>query len=167
MYKVLVTSMLAVLFMFQTSHAAEVVLKKDFVNITPTYMQGHIGSQDWIKGFRFEGTIIYDSSNIGNVNGEITLLNPPLDMTQKYYDAFGIFNNVITNVGSFQVFAQVKSLSAIDIASTGLGMVSWHGSIVNGTGQLQGLQGLSAGTVEYNLFSRQGSGTEILNIMLD
>jgi hypothetical protein len=154
--------------MCQPALAADLlVLDKEFKNITPTFMEGHAGDQDWIKGFQFEGEIVFASVEVGTVTGEVTLLNPPLNMTQKYNEGFGIFNNTITNVGTFQVFAQIKALSASDIMATGNGKVAWHGTIANGTGQLKGLHGLSAGNLDHNLFSGLGSGTEILNLMIE
>jgi hypothetical protein len=150
-------------------HAANaeepLLLKKEFTSVTPFFMQGHTGDQNWIEGYALMGDIFLNGSKIGTVNGTVTLLNPPIMLTQHYHEAFGIFNNSITNVGTFQVFAQVKSLSTSDAITTGDGMVAWHGSIVNGSDQFQGISGLSAGVSHYNLFTGQGAGTELLNIL--
>lgn len=153
---------------YQPAIAQEpLLLKKDFTSITPIFMEGHANDMDWIQGYRFEGDIILDGVKIGTVNGEATLLNPPIDMSQQYYEAFGIFNNNLDDIGSFQVFAQVKSYGGESSASTGDGIIAWHGSITNSSGALQGLKGLSAGTGNYNLFTGKGAGTELLQITLE
>jgi hypothetical protein len=153
---------------YQPAIAQEpLLLKKDFTSVTPVFMEGHANDMDWIQGYRFEGDIILDGVKIGTVNGEVTLLNPPVDMSQQYYEAFGIFNNNLDDIGSFQVFAQVQSYGGESSASTGDGIIAWHGSITNGSGALQGLKGLSAGTGNYNLFTGKGAGTEVLQISLE
>lgn len=156
--------LISLVFSFCVNAEEPIVLKKEFTTVTPNFMQGHMGDQNWIKGYTLVGDIFLNETKIGTVNGEVTMLNPPVDMTQRYAEAFMIINNTVTNLGTFQVFAQVKSITTNDAITTGEGSVAWHGTIVNGSDQLQGLGGLSAGVVNYNVFTGQGSGTELLNI---
>ncbi len=141
-----------------------ILLKKNFTSVVPVFMEGHDNELEWIQGYRFEGDIFAGEIKIGNVNGEVSLLNPPVNMSQYYDEAFGIFNNNLDNIGSFQVFAQVKSYAGDFSKAAGDGIIAWHGSIVNGTGALEGLKGLSAGTGTYNTFAGNGRGTELLQI---
>ena len=167
MYKKILVGLILIsgLMFSQATWAQEsIVLQKSFTKVTPFFMEGHAGDSNWIGGYILSGDIMIDETKIGSVNGEVTLLNPPLDMTQPYDEAFCIFDNTIPGVGSLQVFAQVKSYSPSFMAATGDGMVAWHGAIVNGSNQLQSISGLSAGVAKYNIFSGQGSGSEFLQI---
>lgn len=167
MRKIILFTLMALvgLMAFETANAQElIILKKNFYEIKPFFMEGHAGDMNWIEGYSLRGDITLDGRNIGTVTGEVTLLNPPLDMTQTYAESFGIFTNTVTKIGTFQVYAQVKSYASSNIATTGDGIVAWHGTIVNGSNQLQNLYGLSAGITHYNIFSEQGAGTELLQI---
>jgi len=144
-----------------TSSAETIIMKTEFTNVTPIFMDGHMGDQDWIEGYSLKGDIFLGNEKIGTVDAKITLFNPPADLTQKYDEAFGIFNNTITNLGSFQIYAQLRALSTN--AMTGEGMTSWHGTIANGSEGLQGLLGLSSGVSSFNLFTGKGSGLQLLN----
>ncbi len=144
-----------------------VTLEKVFTQITPIFMEDHEGELDWIEGYQFSGDILLNGSKIGDVEGVITLQNPPMDLSQKYGQAFGRFKNDITGVGRFEVFAQLTNFGNMESTMGGEAMLSWHGSIANGSGSLAGLAGLSAGVGTFNPLTLQGSAQEMLIYTLE
>ena len=74
---------------------------------------------------------------------------------------FGRFKNDITGVGRFEVFAQLTDFGDTE-SPIGETMLSWHGSIANGSGSLAGLAGLSAGVGTFNPLTLQASAQEML-----
>lgn len=139
-----------------------VTLEKVFTQISPVFMQGHQGDINWIEGFRFSGDILLDGSKIGDVSGELMLLNPPLVITERSANGSGRFENDIPGIGRFEVFAQMTGTGNMESVNTGDLMFGWHGSLTNGSNTLAGLGGISAGVGSFNLFTLQGSAQEML-----
>lgn len=145
---------------------AELMLEKRVTAMTPVFMLGHMGDPEWIQGFNIEGDIFVKDGDtkIGGFTSEVSLLNPPVNDSEAYDQAFMTTVNVIPGAGTFQVTS--LSLALGDSANTGDMIFSWSGSISNGTGALQNLYGLSAGNGTGNIFMGTGNLTEILNVRI-
>lgn len=153
----------------QTAWAAgeiELILEKRITAMAPVFMTGHLGDPDWIQGFHIEGDIFVkgDDTKIGGFAGDVSLLNPPVNNSETYDEAFMTVVNLIPGVGSYQVTS--LSLALGNSANDGGMIFSWSGSISNGTGSLQNLYGLSAGNGTGNIFMGSGSLTEVLDIRI-
>jgi len=146
----------------QGAAAQQLVLTKEFTEITPIFLSGHEGDFSMITGFNYAGDILLDGAKVGTVSGEGMLLNPPLDLNERYDSGFLTIVNTVPGIGSFQVVGQFLSLGTSTSSETGMAELSWNGSICNGTGNLENMYGLSVGTGSVNLYSGAGNVTEII-----
>ena len=140
------------------------ILDKTFTSITPVFMSGHEGDMNWVEGFTFAGEVLLNGASIGTVSGEATLWNPPMNYVDAYDQASVRITNNIDGMGSFEVHAQGVALGSSTTTVAGDIVVSWSGSVANGTGSLSNLYGLSAGNVGVNIFLGTASGTEVLRL---
>jgi hypothetical protein len=140
------------------------ILEKVVDTVTPIFMPGHNGDARWIEGFSFSGNIYLDGSPIGTVSGEARLWNPPMILTEVYDQASVRMTNNIDGLGTFEVHAQGVSLSSSTSAASGDTVLSWAGSVANGTGYFDDFYGLAAGTGLMNLFTQTASVTEIVTL---
>jgi len=143
---------------------AEIVLEKKFTSLTPTYMSGHEGDPQWISGFVTSGDIISGGTKIGTVASTLTLLNPPMSMTEKSAILFIKVTNTITGVGTFETTGMGVSAANSTTMTKGDFLLAWFGSLGNGAASLVGIQGLSSGVVSANIFSGSGEGRETLRV---
>ncbi len=137
-------------------------IERVFSSVSFVYMAGHNGDPNWIEGFDYSGEIYLNGSQIGTFTGQGTLFNPPLDITERYDAGLIRITNTITNKGSFETVGQFLSMGTSTSAVTGNATLVWLGSISNGTGIYDGMVGLNSGVGNVNVYSTQGSGTEIL-----
>jgi hypothetical protein len=140
----------------------EYTLRKEFDEVLPIFMTGHLGDLAWIEGFSFQGTIYLGSTAIGSVTGEATLWNPPMNLQDAYDQVSMRITNTVDGVGTFEVYAQGVALGSSTSATIGDHIISWSGSLTNGTGLFNGYFGLSSGMVQANLNAGTASATEIL-----
>jgi hypothetical protein len=140
----------------------EYTLRKEFDEVLPIFMTGHPGDLAWIEGFSFEGTIYLGTTAIGSVTGEATLWNPPMNLQEAYDQVSMRITNSVDGVGTFEVYAQGVALGSSTSATMGDHVISWSGSLTNGTGLFDGYYGLSSGMVQANLNAGIASATEIL-----
>jgi len=162
----LVALLATVLFSGPLSAAGEqeYILDKTFDSSVPVFMDGHEGDMNWVKGFVFTGDILLGGTPIGTVSGEATFWNPPMNFLEVYDQASVTMTNNIDGMGSFEVYAQAVAMGSSTTATVGDVIVSWAGSIANGTGSLSNLYGLSAGNIGTNIFLGTASGTEVLRL---
>lgn len=151
----------------QTTWAAgevELILEKHVTAIEPVFMTGHLGDPEWVQGFHFEGDIFVKGGDtkIGGFIGDVSLLNPPMNNSEVYDEAFIRDVNIIQGLGSFQVTSLGLALG--NSTNDGSIIFSWSGSISNGTASLINLYGLSAGNATANVFMSTGVITEVLNM---
>jgi hypothetical protein len=141
---------------------AEYTVRKEFDAVVPIFMPGHAGEPEWIEGFSFLGTIYLGETAIGTVTGAATLWNPPMNM-QDIYDQISLrITNTVTGLGTFEVHGQGVVLGSSTSATMGDYLISWAGSLANGTGAFGGYYGLSTGLAQANLNTGTASATEIL-----
>lgn len=142
-------------------------IEKQFASTTPIFMAGHAGDVEWVEGFTFSGTIRWNGALIGTVNGEVRAWNPPmnlLELTNTYDHVSMRIDNTITGLGTFQVFAHGVALNSSTTTSSGDLLISWTGSVANGTGYFDDFYGLSAGSGSVNLFAATAATTEIVTL---
>jgi hypothetical protein len=139
-------------------------IDKEFDTVTPIFMDGHNGDMQWVEGFNVSGRIYLDGNLVGTVTGEVRLWNPPMSMTEVYDQASMRINNSIDGLGAFDVYAQGVSMSSSTFATAGDVLLSWSGSIANGTGSFQGSYGLSVGIGSANIFSGAATIKEIISM---
>ncbi len=142
----------------------ELTWEKHFTSMTPIFMNGHTGEQQWIAGFVARGDITYNGTKIGSVSSTIRMLNPPVSLTEKYDFLFISTVNNIDGMGTFTVNGVGITYSSN--GASGEYLVSWHGSISNGTDSLAAINGLASGILAGNMFSGLGQGKEILMFKL-
>ena len=152
------------LFSIQDLMAQQVVLVREFATVTPIFMSGQEGNMEMIEGFELQGDILLDGNVVGTSSGRVLLLNPPVNLLERYDQGILTITNTFPGVGSFQVTAQFVSLGSSTSPSAGDGSFSWSGSISNGSGDLEDSFGLSAGIGSYNIFTGQASGTETIQL---
>ena len=142
----------------------EVVLEKNFT-MTPIFMDGHEGDPQWIKGFDLAGDIFIDGSKLGSFTGQVTLFDPPADLSMDRYSyALVRAVNSFPGIGSFEVTAHGIRLGSSTSATEGDIMFAWCGSISNGTDGLLNMWGLSAGTANANAITGGGSSKETIRV---
>ena len=140
----------------------EYILNKNFSTITPIFMAGHEGDMNWVEGFTVSGEILFNGAIIGTVTGEAYLWNPPMNFVDVNDQVSVNLSNTINGMGTFEVRAQGVALGSTTTAATGDIVVSWAGSLANGTGGLANIYGLSAGNVVANFYTGTASATEVL-----
>lgn len=153
-------------FSFQTVHAAgevEYLLEKTITSMTPVFMEGHPGDINWIEGFVFEGNIFLKGGDtpLGTFNGEVNLLSPPLRTAEVYDQVFIKWVNVLPGIGSFYSTGTGVGLGSSTNNET---TFAWSAAINNGTGAFANTFGLSAGNGVANIFTGEGTITEVINI---
>lgn len=137
-------------------------IEKVFDTVEPIFLAGHSGDPNWVAGFSFSGDIYWKGGVIGTVTGEARLWNPPLSTSDVYDNVSMHITNVINGLGTFEVYAQGTTLSSSTSTVSGDWLLSWTGSVANGTGYFDGFYGLSAGAGLSNLFTGTASATEIV-----
>jgi len=142
----------------------EYILQKTFDSVAPVFMNGHEGDMNWVQGFVVSGTISLNGTPIGTVTGEAMLWNPPMNFVDIYDQVSITMTNTIEGMGSFDVYAQGVALSSSTTTTAGDIVVSWAGSIANGSGSLSNLYGVSAGNVAANVFTSGATGTEVVKL---
>jgi len=143
---------------------SEYIIQKSFHSLTPIFMEGHAGDMDWVEGFTFAGEIRLNGVTIGTASGETRLWNPPMNNVDVYDQVAITITNNVDGMGSFEVRAQGVALGSSTTATSGDVVVSWSGSITNGTGGLGDIYGLSAGNIVGNYFAGTANGTEVLRL---
>jgi hypothetical protein len=142
----------------------EYIIQKEFDTVTPIYMEGHAGNPAWIEGFEVAGDIFYGGSKIGEVEGEVWLWNPPMLLADAYSQVGMVLTNTIGGLGTFEVHGQGVVLGSSN-PSSGHVVISWQGSISNGTGSFfTNVYGVSAGAVTSDVFAQTSEGSEIILI---
>ena len=142
----------------------EYVLEKIFTSMTPVYMNGHEGDAEWIEGFDFECDILLEGDKIGTASGRSRLINPPVNLIERYDVTMIKFVNSIPGQGNFEESGLGIGFGSSTVPPTGNITVAWWGSITNGTDSLENIVGVSAGTLSVNAFTGQGSGEETILI---
>ena len=163
-------SVWAIFFYFMTLSSVlaagetEHILEKRTTSVTPIFMPNHVGDQNWIQGFQFEGDIFLrgKGEKIGSFSGEALFANPPLNLAETYEHFFMSTLNDIPGFGTFQ--ETTSGLTLGSSANNGDVVLAWSGSISNGTGFFENNYGLTAGNSAFNIFTGVGIFTEVLNI---
>ncbi len=165
MKKSLFLLILSLLIIGTTAAYAEmdISLEKVITEITPIFMEGHQGEMEWFEGYNFSGNIIFENNKIGEFSAKLTLLNPPMIISERYEEGFVIFEHVIKGLGRFESYAQATAFGAMGAADTGQIMFGYHGSIANGSDSLSGIAGLTSGCGTFNIFTLKGSSKEMLS----
>jgi len=142
----------------------EYVLEHTVTSMTPVFMSGHEGDLMWIEGFNVTTDVFLDGSKVGTTSIQVTLLDPPMSLTDRY--AYAIFKavNSISGMGTYEVTAQAISLNSSTTPSAGDITLAWSGSISNGTDGLSNIYGLSTGAGIANTFTGQGNFKEIIRV---
>ncbi len=155
------------LFPLQSGLAAgemELQWQKQFTSMQPIFMEGHEGDMNAVAGFQMEGDILMGDTVLGSVSTEWLFVNPPMNLTAPYSQAFMRVTNTLTGMGSFEVTGTGLSLGSSTTATAGDFVAGWVGSISNGTGSLTDIYGLSSGISTGSVFAGQSESTETLRI---
>ena len=88
----------------------EYVLEHTVTSVTPVYMSGHDGDPVWIEGFNFTTDVFLDGSKVGTASGQCTLLNPPINLTERYAHLIHKGVTSLPGIGTFEVTAQSIAL---------------------------------------------------------
>ncbi len=144
----------------------EVIVERDFTSLTPVYMAGHAATDpdaiEWIEGFDFTCDILFDGQKVGTCSGENRLLNPPQNLAERYDSWMIKITNTIPGTGTFEVTGLSTGTGSSSIFIDGIITFAWHGSISNGTGALSDMCGWSGGSGTANVFTGQGSATDVI-----
>ncbi|MBN2700366.1 MAG: hypothetical protein ACPW60_10835 [Methylohalobius sp. ZOD2] len=163
----LLAAFISVLALDKTAHAAgetEYILTKTLTSLTPVFLSGHEGDPNFISGFAFTGDVQFNGADIGNLSGDVTLVNPPLNLNDTYAHGVVRIANTISGFGTFEVTGNAVSVSSSTSATAGDILFSWSGTIHNGTGQLEDSFGISAGAAQGNIFTGTGDITEVIQL---
>ena len=87
-----------------------------------------------------------------------------MSMGEVYDHVTMRITNTIDGLGTFQVFAQGVTIGSSTSATVGDYMLSWTGSVANGTGYFNNFFGTSAGSGLSNLFAGTATATEIITL---
>lgn len=142
----------------------EHILQKTITSTTPEYLSGREGDPTAMKGFAITFDIFLNGVQVGTGTGEITVLDPPVNLNDQYGHAILKMVNTLPDIGSYEVTANSLNLSSSTTATIGDVVAAWAGSISNGTGSLESTFGLSSGTGVVNIFAGTGEMTEVLRI---
>jgi len=142
----------------------EHILQKTITSATPEYISGREGDPTAMKGFAITFDIFLNGTQVGTGTGEITVLDPPVNLNDQYGHAIIKMVNTLPDIGSYEVTAHSLNLSSSTTVTIGDVVAAWAGSISNGTGSLESTFGLSSGTGVVNIFSGTGEMTEVLRI---
>ena len=154
---------LSTLFLVQGAMAdQELIVKRDITSVTPVFMVGHDGDFDWIEGYDITCNILLNGNPIGTCSGQIRLLNPPLDMVERYDTSMIKIYNTITDLGSFEMTGSSTAMGSSTSDLTGDVTFAWHLSLSNGTGSFSGIYGWSGGSGSANIFTGLGGSTEVI-----
>ncbi|MBN2232281.1 MAG: hypothetical protein JW781_05610 [Deltaproteobacteria bacterium] len=119
---------------------------------------------DWVVGFQVTGEISLGGMPVGSLTAEITMLYPPMLMTEMYDTLTLKMVNTIDGVGTFEVNGVALSAGSSASPATGDMLPAWFGNIGNGTGGLANICGLSSGTAVGNIYTGTGAGKETIRI---
>jgi hypothetical protein len=142
----------------------EYIVQKEFDTLAPVYMAGHDGDSAWIQGFVFSGSILLQGQVVGSVSGEVRLSNPPLNVFRDYTHVSVTSTNSINGLGTFEVHAEGVALASSTTAAAGDVLVSYAGSIANGTGFFRNGYGLASAAIVSNFYVGTASGSEIVRL---
>lgn len=144
----------------------EVVFEGNVTTVTPIYMSGHDGDFNWIEGFSFAGDIYLNDQKVGTTDGQVTLVNPPLSVTERYDNLIVRHKDTITGVGTYEVTAQGIALASSTSPAMGDVTFAWAGSISNGTGVFADVYGLSTGNGVSNFIVGGGTYKQVMRIRI-
>ena len=159
-----ITCLMSVFFVQGVMADSEYAFEHIFTSMIPVYMNGHEGDPEWIEGFEYEGDILMGGNKVGTLTARVTLINPPMNLTERYDQAMIKMVNSISGKGSFEESGIGISFGSSTAPLTGNITFAWWGSITNGTGSLKNIVGVSAGAASANMFTGQGSGKETILI---
>lgn len=138
------------------ANEVDVVFEKQFTSLVPIFAPGHTGDMNAITGFMFTADIFVGESQVGTATGKTLLVNPPLNLAQPYSQVIVQTTNTLPGIGSFDVFAEGVALDSSTTATQGDVIVSYSGSVSNGSEELENLFGLMTGLVNSNIFAQEG-----------
>lgn len=154
---------LSTLFLVQGAMAdEEIIFKRAITSVTPVFMAGHDGDFEWIEGYDFICNILLNGNPAGTCSGQIRILNPPLDLVERYDTSMIKIYNTITDLGSFEMTGSSTTMGSSSSDLTGDITFAWHSSLSNGTGVLSGIYGWSGGSGSVNIFTGLGGSTEVI-----
>ena len=142
----------------------EHILQKTITSNTPEFISGREGDPTAMKGFTITFDIFLNGTQVGTGTGEVTVLDPPVNLNDRYTHAIIEIVNTLPGIGSYEVTAHSLSLTSSTSVASGDVVSAWAGSISNGTGTLENTFGLSSGTGVANIFAGTGEMTEVLRI---
>ena len=148
------------------ANETEHILQKTITSTTPQYLNGREGNPAAIKGYAIAFDIFIGGTQVGTGTAEVTLLDPPANLSDSYSHAILKVTNTLTGLGSYDVTAHAISLGSSTTTTSGDTVNAWAGSISNGTGQLENIYGVSSGTAVSNIFTGTGEMTEVIRIRI-
>lgn len=144
----------------------EYLLEKKVTTMTPIFMVGHEGDLAWIEGFQIEGENFLkdEMSKAGSFSARAHIINPPMNIGEKC-NVYYTFVNTFPGLGSFQVTGIGTSLrKSYGNNDT---IFTYSGSILNGTGKFDNIDGQSSGNFVSDIFRGSGVITESIKIRTD
>jgi hypothetical protein len=152
------------LFLAQYAGAADTIdveLQQSITSLTPVYVDGHEGDNNWIAGFAFDSDISIGAAPLGTLTGTFLLVVQPMDFT-RVFDEFSFQGNM--SLPGYGTCALTGCGMAMTASAQGDLLITFSGNLDSCTESLTGIIALASGAAEANIFLATGESTILLRI---
>ncbi len=153
-FVVLFTCLLA-----QGSMAQEVEFELVHVtkSLTPVFPSGSEGDLSQIQGFRFEEDVLFGDFLIGESNGGVDLLEPPLDLARAHSFGLTAWTSCFGELGCFDASGYLVGLTNSNTLSSGEATLALTGAVNNGSGFFANIYGVVTALGTANLYTGEST----------